>query len=186
MRNNLSKMGETNEINTEFLEIQGNLVKFDRRIIQMSNISMLTTTNFPKIPFPIWSIFVGFGGICCLILGILLCNVSSTISRILSCVLLGVLMIEVPIFAIWFWKKKKKRFEHLRKFNFYLNCGITYTIIFHDLDFLNEVITTFTNILADTDKSQNIYFDIKNSDMKIINDNHDNLFTGNSSVNRLE
>ena len=179
MNLNSLKMADNKIINSEFLEIKGNLVKCNRTIIQMSNISMLTTTDFAKVPFPIWTIFIGLLGLYCMIQGEM------------SAFLLGILLVAVPVLAIWFWKEKMNRVEQTKKLNFVLNCGTTYTIIFKDLEFLNKVVSVFTNILADSDKNQNIYFDIKNGDMKIIegnyteNDIHHNQFMDNSSANKL-
>lgn len=181
MRSHLSKKAGTNEINSNFIEIRGNLVRLHKIIIQMSNISMMKITNFPKVPFPLWSILIGLAGICCLLFGMLSDNLPCIITGVLS----GILITEVPVFAIWFWKRKKKRLEHMRKLNFIMNCGITQTMIFSDLDFLGEVVKVFTNILAESDTSQNIYFDITKSDMIIKNNNydiHDIDVNDNSSV----
>lgn len=180
MNLNSLKMADNNIIKSDFLEIKGNLVRCNRTIIQMSNISMLTTTDFAKVPFPIWSIFIGLLGLFCMIQG-----------EEVSAFLLGILLVAVPVLAIWFWKEKMNRVEQTKKLNFVLNCGTTYTIIFNDLVFLNKVVSVFTNILVDSDKSQNIYFDIEKGDMKIIEGNyaeneiHHNKFMDNSSANKL-
>lgn len=171
-------MTKTNEIKSQFLEIKGNLVKCDRQIIQMSNITMITITDFEKIPCPYWTIIFGLLGL------------YAWSDDFLNNLLSGIILLAIPVVAFYFWKKKVDHWEQRKKLNFVLNCGVTYTIVFSDLEFLDRVVAVFTNILASTNHNQNIYIDMQNSDMRMIQGNmtqnniHDNQFANQSSAVR--
>lgn len=168
----LDSSKDTRRIETNFLEIRGNLVRCENTVIQMSNISMITTTDSEKIPFPTWSfIFVVFG-----------------IILLFSKYIIGLLLVVIFGCITADWVKNMQKLEHIKKLKFLLNSGITYTIVFNDLVFLDKVVNVFIDILAQPEHNQNIYFDIKDNSMKIINGDptinniHDNSFLGQSSA----
>lgn len=184
MNSNLQKIAEslqmtkTHEIKSQFFEIKGNLVKCDRQIIQMSNITMITITDFAKVQFQYWTILVG-------LLGLYILK-----ENFLENLLFGIMLLAVPVVAFIIWKKQTDQWEKRKKLNFVLNSGNTYTMVFSDLEFLDRVVAVFTNILASTNHNQNIYFDMQNSDMRVIQGNmtqnniHDNQFANQSSAVR--
>lgn len=65
----------------------------------------------------------------------------------------------------------KKKQESLKKLNFVLNSGMTFTLIFNDKLFLSHVVDILTSLLESSERNMNITFDIK-----------DNKFYDNSSV----
>ena len=151
----IKELLDKKEIETEYLKIKGNLISWENTIIQISNIAMISTTDLNKAPFPIW------------VLAIILVGVICSESIIAFSVILWL------IAGIWLflWYNTRKKQESLKKLNFVLNSGMTFTLIFNDKLFLSHVVDILTSLLESSERNMNITFDIK-----------DNKFYDNSSV----
>lgn len=151
----LEKLNNKKTIETDILNVKGNLISWKDTFIQISSISMISTADVAKTPFPIWSILLG-------LVGIFLIKAST---------LFGLLLLIICGIWIYTWYKESERLNKLKKLNIVLNSGGTYTLVFNDKHFLDQVVSILENILSTSDKSSNITFNIKN-----------NTFEGKSSV----
>ena len=52
----IQKESESKIVETDVLKVKGNLISWDNSIIQISNISMLTTTDVEANKFPMYSV----------------------------------------------------------------------------------------------------------------------------------
>lgn len=146
----------TKAIETDFLKVKGNLISWQNTMIQISSISMISTAEVAKNPFPILSIVLFIVGILCV--------------KFISA-LAGLAGIAASIIWIIAWNSKRQKLSELKKLNIMLNSGSVYTIIFNSRDFLDKVIGVLSDILADPDRNDNIIFNIR-----------DNTFQQDSSV----
>ena len=143
-------------INTDFLKVKGDLICWENTMIQISNISMITTTEVAGLPFPVLSLLI----ICA---GFAVASES-----------IGVAMVCWIISAGWimYWYKQCQERSSIKKLNFILNSGGMYTLIFNDKNFLNQVSSVLLEILVNKNRKANITFNIKN-----------NTFTDDSKMN---
>lgn len=151
----LEKLNNKKTIETDILNVRGNLISWKDTFIQISSISMISTTDVDKNSFPILSIVMG-------LIGLFVMKTS---------VLIGLLLLAFCGLWIYKWYSDTERLKKLKKLNIILNSGGTYTLVFNDKLFLDQVISILENILSTSDKNSNITFNIK-----------DNTFEGNSSV----
>ena len=142
----LSKKKERT-VETENLLIRGNLLQWEGVIIQISNISLLTTTDYNAPIFPLWTLLL-------ILLGF----------EILSDVtLLGIVLVLFSSFVIFRWYKNTQIAKKRRYLNVLLNSGHTYSILFHDHVFLANVFNVLSNILDDgVSPNTNYYIDMSN------------------------
>ena len=134
-------------INTDILKVKGDLICWENTMIQISNISMITTTDVAGLPFPVLSIFI-------IIAGFLFASES---------IMIAVVCWIISIAWIMFWYNQCQKRSQIKKLNFVLNSGGTYTLVFNDKNFLNEVSSVLMKILANKDRKANITFNIKNN-----------------------
>lgn len=119
-------------------------------MIQISNISMITTTDVAGLPFPFFSLLIICAG--------LIFASESIIIAILCWIISGA--------WIMYWYKQCQDRSRIKKLNFILNSGGMYTLIFNDKNFLNEVSSVLLGILVSKDRKANITFNIKNNTFK--------------------
>lgn len=154
MNNNL--LGNEKSIETDHLIIKGNIMTCENTMIQLSNISCISTYSLKGAGFPISSIVFIF-------IGLLLFKLA---------LWLGLFLIIVGAFLIYAWygdKEKKKKEIYL---SILMNAGNTLRFMFNDKAFLEEVQLVLEHIIIDGGVgSSDIYIDIK-----------DNTFSGNAQV----
>lgn len=141
------KIIETNE-----LQIRGHLLRWKDVVIQISNISLISVGNYPRPPFPMWTIAV-------ILIGIIAWPLSILIGAI-------VLAVGIAGMSIWYeswWPKKDYKFLHL-----YLNSGQSFSFMFEEESFLRKVLDVFANIFEDVEKNINnsVTIDIKNCSVR--------------------
>ena len=86
-----SDSSKTREINTDSLKIHGNCMEFLDTVIQLSNISLISTNSIIPTKFPVWSIAA-------IIIGIFLLTLKAA-----PVILLGLVAAAVGVFAIYSW-----------------------------------------------------------------------------------
>ena len=138
----------TKTIETDFLNVKGNLISWQDTIIQISNITLIST-SIDKQPFPWLSIVFLLGSFAFM-------NVSSVVGY-------GLLIIAIAMIALWY--KKSQKLKSQKKLNFMLNSGGIFTLVFHDKKFLDEVLEVLTEIL--TTSSRKEYYTINNKNNTI-------------------
>lgn len=163
---------DTNVIDTEILKVTGNLISWKNTILQIINISMISTTDITKQPFPLWSLLLA-------LIGIIAFSLNPFIA---------ILLLAVSVGWIYLWYKKRSESKKHKRLNIVLNSGSVFSLVFEDQEFLDKVISVLTEILSAQKTDSNITFNIKNSTYYEETDNSvnynikDNTFNDESAV----
>lgn len=130
------------------LYIKGQLLQWEDVIIQISNISLITTANVQPARFPLLSLLI-------LLIGLLLFSSKILIASI-------VLLIGVAWIALWYQDYSQAKSQKFLRI--YLNSGRAFSLLFKNETFLNRVMEIFANIFEEgNDYSHtNISIDIAN------------------------
>lgn len=143
-------MGNKKEktVQTRNLFIQGHLLQWEGVIIQISNISLITSSNMNRPIFPIWAGIMAIIGL----------------SLLKLVWYVGLIALAIGGVGIYFWYSEVERVKNNKYLNILLNSGFTYSILFTNEDFLQNVMQVFANIFEDAAEDHaNYYIDIKNS-----------------------
>ena len=148
-------------IETPQLRIVGNAMAWGESVIQLSNISSVSTVPLELIPFPLGAV------ITCLI-GMALCSFK-TVGWI------GVVCIIAGGVYLAYWYQENETIKTQKILIVLMNSGKVFTFIFYDKKFLDQVFKVLSSIIAEKRKEgQNIKINISNSnisgDAKILND----------------
>lgn len=143
----IQKESESKIVETDVLKVKGNLISWDNSIIQISNISMLTTTDVEANKFPMYSILF-------VLLGLFITKTN---------IIAGLVSLIIGIAWIYFWRKGSKQAKNSKNLNIVLNSGHIFIFIFHDKKFLEKVISVLSEILVTSEKKAEYIFNIKNS-----------------------
>ena len=136
-------------VETKGLLVRGNQLQWDGVLIQISNISYITTSDMNAPAYPIWAVVVGMLGMAAI-----------SISDIWF---IGLLLILVAMAASYLWYTKLRVAKEYKYLNIQLNSGRMYSILFKDGAFLNKVFRVFSNIFDEGQTSRiNYYIDLKN------------------------
>ena len=103
LQNSLGANSKEKQVKTQRLSIVGHLLRWEDVVIQISNISLISTSNFQQTALPVWAIVMS-------VIGVIL----------LPCIWwAGLLCLALGIFVIWAWytenQKTKKYKEPLIK-----------------------------------------------------------------------
>lgn len=126
-------------VETDSLYIHGHLLKWENVVVQISNISSITASNIPiekKSQYWLWG---------ALVIGLL--GFTGLMSRDKG-LAISLLALSVLCISVW-WNKneeEKKDAKKLKCLSIFLNSGSTYSIIFDDESFLQQVLQVFANI----------------------------------------
>ena len=135
-------------VQTKQLLIQGHLLRWEGVIIQISNISLITSTNLNPPGFPIWAAIAVLAGI----------------ALLKPIWYVGLIALAVGGFSIYSWYSEYEQAKDHKYLNILLNSGFTYSILFSNEAFLDEVMCVFANIFENGEEySTNYYIDIKDS-----------------------
>ena len=139
-------------IETDELQVRGHLLRWKDVVIQISNISQISVGNYPRPPFPLWTIAAT-------LIGLFFLPYNKLIGAF------GLLVVLVVI-AMWYdsWYDKKD-YKVLR---LYLNSGTSFFFTFKEETFMRKVLDVFANIFEDVEKNVNnsVTIDIKNCTVK--------------------
>lgn len=140
-----SQKGKT--IETDGFTIQGHLLRWEDVVIQISNISLVSSRNVPTPKFPIWAAIVA-------LLGLWLFTKNT---------LLALIVLGVGGGAIVLWYMQYNRLKDEKCLHILLNSGDTFSLIARDVHFVEQVLGVFSKIFKDGDKAgTNYYIDMKN------------------------
>lgn len=139
-------------IETDELQVRGHLLRWKDVVIQISNISQISVGNYPRPPFPLWTIAAILIGLCFL-----------PYNKFIG--MIG-LLVGIAVITMWYeswWDKKDYKFLRL-----YLNSGTSFFFTFKEEFFLRKVLDVFANIFEDVEKNVNnsVTIDIKNCTVK--------------------
>lgn len=142
-------------VETDYLYIEDNIMRWSDTIIQISNIAMVSTANIGTRPFPILSILI-------MLLGIGAFSFSP---------LLGVLLLGGGVAWVIIWNQQHEKEKQMQLLNISLNSGTNYMILFHSRKFLAEVFMTIADLVSKPFSQKNVIINVK-----------DSTFSGNASV----
>lgn len=142
-------MKREKEINTPELSIAGNVMAWKNTIIQLSNVSSLSTVALDPVAFPLWTI------------------VGSFIAIILipfKLAFLTFLFWVVAAIVIYAWYKQNQEIAKQRNLIIMMNSGKVFVIGFKDKEFLEKVYGVLSSIIAEgNESSEHIRININNS-----------------------
>ena len=142
-------------IETEYLKISGNCMEFKDTVIQLSNISLFSTTDISAAPFPALSIVV-------ILIGLALFNVS---------VIAALLVLAAGVVWIYLWHSSVEKAREMKRLTIVTNSGNAFPIVFNDKAFLSQVVNLLTDIIRNPETAGEININVK-----------DCTFSGNSHV----
>ena len=160
-KTNMELTKNSREVETECLKIHGNCLEFNDTVVQLSNISLLSTENIALEAFPKWTLVL-------ILIGIVLFAIKKAVF-----VLLGIALIAFGIYAIYQWNAGVQKAKEMKKLLLITNSGNLFTIVFQDQKFLAKVIQVLTEIIANPNRVGDVIINVK-----------DSTFSGQSSVVR--
>ena len=145
-------------IKTTRFYIKGNIMTWDEHMLQLSNVSFISTSNVAALPFPVWTLVLLLGGLFVIPVSLL--------AGLLSMLLGGVF--------IFLWYKQNQKRLSTTNLNIGMNSGSYFCISFTDKVFLENVLSVLENIIRDGGIGNNVIsVDIKDckigGDVDILN-----------------
>ena len=149
-------MEREKKIQTKELQVKGNIMTWSDMMIQLSNVSCISTHPLAAIPFPVLSILA-------LVAGVILLSTSA---------FAGIILIVLGVCWIYLWVDKNKTQKDSKNLNILMNSGNNFSFIVHDPEFLNEIVMVLEQVLMNGGVgNSNITFNIK-----------DNVIDGNAQL----
>lgn len=147
----LNNTKESREIKTEYLKIHGNCMEFKDTIIQLSNVSLISSEKLSLTSFPIWAaVLIALG-------------LSALLTRIGGLAKFGIILIICGGFGVYYWYKQNERAQQLERLLITTNSGHTFAIIFNNRAFLSKVAETLKEIVANPGHLSDITVNVKNN-----------------------
>ncbi len=142
-------MNVTKEIKTEYLTIQGNCLEMPDICVQLSNISLFTTS-------PVES-----AGLRILLIAVILVIVGISIIGVNF--LIGAATAGVGILLGYFWYTDWQKAKNSERLTIVTNSGFTYSVVFNDKAFLKKVVAVITEIVREPRHGGKTVFNIKDN-----------------------
>lgn len=162
-------------VKTGSLEVNGHLLQWEDVIIQISNISLITSADMARPPLP-------KSGIGLSVMGVMIFSSlyeltsrfsspyryydsdSSGSGAFVVLVLLALAFLGIGVYLIYRWYLDYKATREYKYMHILTNSGYTYSILFENERFLQDVMDTFSGIFREGSKAEtNFYIDIKHS-----------------------
>lgn len=168
---NVQNKSQNREIETDRFRVRGNLLEWENMMLQLSNISAVGIGDLPNVSFPNFAAVIG-------VVGAAICMMQG------AGLFLGLALIIGAGWMIYNWyeenqARKNKKYLHLQ-----MNSGDIYSLLFHDISFLQDTLKVVEQLLEDPDKygDKVTVFDVRSGGITISN----NKFTDLSSLNVIE
>lgn len=148
-------------------------MEFKNTIIQLSNVSLISSENLSLALFPIWAVVL-------IVLGL-----STLFTRISGLILFGIILIVCGGAAIYSWYKQNERTKQLERLLITTNSGHTFTITFNDRPFLSRVVETLREIVANPEHLSDVTINVKDNTLNVNNESLNivgNTISDNSSA----
>lgn len=126
-------MDEKNRIETKRLSICGNIMTWDNTMIQLSNVSCLSTAILEDMPFPKYALLL-------ILAGIVMFKFSLWVSLL-------ALALGAGWVYNWYNTNRKRSLQTLLSIN--LNSGLTLKLLFGDKAFLEDVLRVLEKIITE-------------------------------------
>lgn len=167
---------EKNVIQTDSLFISGHLLRWANVVLQISNISLITTTNLQKPAFP---------SLCwiSLFLGAFFFTLNGFFLKFL-----GLLLLAFSVYLAYQWYMEYQSSKTSKCLHIHMNSGRVFSIVFRSQDFLTQVLNVFANIFEQGGQasSEDIHIDIQNCSIDMQECSFDNQSSLINSVNSTE
>lgn len=167
----LSNVTDKSIIKTENLEIGGNIFKYNRTVIQLSNISCFNVAPMPKTGYPTWA-FVGA------LIGLIL-----LFTKQMLLMMIGLIAIGFCVYEIYRITNSNNQLGEYLILS--LNSGQVLYFSCYSKDFLYSV----ENVIADCFKNKNLKYNVNLKDCNITHQegymdihNTGNIVTGNGNT----
>lgn len=140
-----SDLNGNKNIETPFLKVRGNCLEIENTIIQLSNISLLSTTDVAPDKFPILSVVL-------ILIG---CVFAERIEVVAA--------VAIIIGGAWlfYWYLAAQKAKELKRLTIITNSGNVFPIVFDDEKFLSKVVTVMTDIIRDPAHARDITINVK-------------------------
>lgn len=132
-------------IDTDFLKIRGNCLEIQNITIQLSNISLLSTTDITPNRFPMLSIAL-------ILVGLIFLQLAS---------IPALIVIFCSVVWILEWYSSVEEVKRMKRLTIITNSGNVFPIVFKDQAFLTKVVTVMTDIIRDPARAHNITINVK-------------------------
>lgn len=132
-------------IETPFLRIQGNCLEFKNTSIQLSNISLFSTTDITPARFPVFSVVLILAGLACLR--------ALPVPALLAVLAGGV--------WIYLWYQAVKQAKQSKRLTIVTNSGNAFPIVFNNQEFLTRVVNVLTDIIRNPSNARDVIINIK-------------------------
>ena len=149
LQNSLGANEKEKMVKTRGLSIVGHLLRWEDVVIQISNISLISTSNFQQTALPVWAVFLA-------VVGVVLLPFAWWA---------GLLCLGIGILVICAWYAETKKTKKYKYLNIQLNSGRLFSLLFENEEFLNQVLDVFANIFEDDEsqaENRDIRIDIQN------------------------
>ena len=146
-------------INTPQLAITGNIMAWNDSVIQLSSISSISTVPLALTPFPMWTLLLFLGGL----------------ASFMTSLIVAIVCIVIGVIVIISWYQKNEEIKLQKNLIILMNSGNTFSFLFKDKTFLNQVFGVLSTIIAENGKEErHVKINISNSTIsgnaKILND----------------
>ena len=166
----MDKKNETT-ITTNELVIEGHLLKWENVVVQISNISSVTTMKVIPPRFPAMALILTFVGIVLITVD----NAGSSryyYSSGSAVTAIGIALLILSIIRMLVWYSEAEPLMNKKYLSICTNSGMTYLILFRDEQFREKVLRVFTTIFAKGNRAGDTYYiDIKGGQIKHIGPN---------------
>lgn len=142
-------MEKEKSIETKQLLIKGNIISWENTMIQLSNVSSISTLSLEPLEFPKAVFFVFIAGL------IMMMKFNAGI---------GVFMLVVSVVWLYKWYTENQQRNSKKALKIVMNSGYSFCIIFNDQTFLQTVLKILKLIFIEGGVGeQNIVINLQNS-----------------------
>jgi len=132
-------------IDTPYLRIKDNCLEMANVCIQMSNVSLFSTSDLETQKFPVWSAVL------------IVCGLIAFYINILA----GAALTVLGGLWIYVWYKEVKKLRMQKKLTIYTNSGHIFSVVFADKKFLDHVLKVVRSCLLHPDDSKIISINVQ-------------------------
>lgn len=154
------------EITTNWLSIKNGSLQWNGKIVPIANISMLGSSNYQQLKFPVFAVVIAF---------FVICGTANQINfEYFHWMMLMLLVFDAAVIGWcgWFvyrWFVITKRTKNWARMDVTLNSGYTYHIIFHDQNLMNRTMGVLTAAIQNGGQGTNVYVDIESCTLQDCN-----------------
>lgn len=148
----LETVNKNREIETDYLKIHGNCMEFKNTVIQLNNISLLSTEEVSLPAFPTAALVAALAGIVLMIL------------EISALFWVGFACLASAGILTYLWVKENQRLASMKKLLIITNSGNHFNIVFQDKPFLDRVVQVLKEVIANPEHLSDITINIKENE----------------------